>query len=69
MTDDIVQTFIFEGREYVLTGRVAMKKSERGRERELVEIRPVTVRDLEDKTYNKWVRRAELFNISEIGDE
>ncbi len=70
MTDEIEpkQTFIYDGREFVMTGREAIKKRMSGRERKLVEIRPITVRDPEDTTYNKWVQESDLFHIGEVGE-
>lgn len=70
MTEEI-KTYIYGEREYVLTGRVAVKTRQSGAEKELVEIRPVTVTDPEDRAYNKWVRKSELFDIQtkDVADE
>lgn len=56
-------TYIFGEREYVLTGREAVKKRRSGREEERVEIRPVDITDEEDRTHNKWVKRSDLFVV------
>lgn len=56
--------YIYEGREWVLTGRDAVKKSARTKkERRLVEIRPADV-DPIDTTYNKWVEMSDLYSIN-----
>lgn len=58
-------TYIFGEREYVLTGRQAVKQRQSGKEEAKVEIRPVDVTDPEDKTHNKWVKKSELYHVSE----
>lgn len=60
-------TYIYGEREYVLTGREAVKHKRSGREESKVEIRPVDVTDPEDRTHNKWVKKSELFSV--LGDE
>lgn len=62
-------TYIYGEREWILTGREARKKSKRegGKEQSMVEIRPVSITDLEDTTHNKWVKLEELYHV--IGDE
>lgn len=63
MTNTEPKTYIFAEREYVLTGRAAKKKRASGTEKELFEIRPITINDPEDRQYNKWVRMEDLFHI------
>lgn len=55
-------TFVFEGKEYVLTGREARRQLPSGKDRILIEIRPLRA-DPDDLTDNKWVERKDLFVI------
>lgn len=59
-------TYIYGEREYVLTGREATKHKLSGREESKVEIRPVDITDVTDKTHNKWVKKSELFSVIDI---
>lgn len=59
-------TYVFEGREWVLTGREATRRLPSGKDKKLIEIRPVTA-DPSDQQYNKWVELPQLFHV--IGDE
>lgn len=63
-------TYIYEGQEWVLTGRSARKKGrhETSRDRIMVEIRPVTA-DPDEKTFNKWVKMDELYHVMAEDDE
>ena len=61
----MVVTYVFEGREYVLTGRSAKRKTLTKKERILVEIKPASISD-ESTDYNKWVSEEELFEVKGI---
>lgn len=61
----MASTYVYEKKEWVLTGRSAKKTIRHGKVRVLVEIRPVNA-DSSDNTYNQWVEQAELYSI--IGD-
>ena len=63
MTEQV--TYIYGEREYVLTGREASKTKQSGREDVKVEIRPVDVRDPEDRSFNKWVWMKELYHVNQ----
>lgn len=63
-------TYIYGEREWVLTGREA-KKSSKGQGRKelsMVEIRPVSVIDLEDTSNNKWVKMEDLYHVVDSGE-
>ncbi len=66
MTDEIVETYVFEGVEVYLTGRVATKAQKPGSNhtepQRLFEIKPV------DKSFDyvKWVRPTDLFKVSKV---
>lgn len=59
-------TYIYGEREWVLTGREAKKdpKSKGRKELSVVEIRPVSVTDLEDTSNNKWVKFEDLYHVT-----
>lgn len=58
-------TYIYGEREYVLTGREATKTRGSGREDTKVEIRPVEITDVEDRTHNKWVSMKDLYHVDD----
>jgi hypothetical protein len=60
-------TYIFESKEWVLTGRDAEKTLRSGKKRTVVEIKPVYVTDPDDNSQNKWVMMDALFYVS--GDD
>lgn len=60
------KTYVYNGEEFVLTGRSAEKSLPSGRTKTLHEIRPVSVKDTEDRQYNKWVNKdKDLLLVSE----
>ena len=61
MTD---KTYVYNGKEVVLTGRTATKELRSGRNRTLYEIRPLTATP-EQKDFNEWVEMEDLFEIGE----
>jgi hypothetical protein len=64
-----VATYIFGEREYVLTGREAKKSRQSGRETSMVEIKPVDITDPDDKSFNKWVKRTDLYHVIVVGED
>lgn len=64
-------TYIYGEREWVLTGREARKKSSRegARTKEMVEIRPASVVDVEDTSHNKWVKMEDLYHVVGSADD
>ena len=59
----MAKTFVYEGQEVKLTGRVAQRaigKSEAKKIHELVEITPV-----EDESWKKWIDRSQLYEVQE----
>lgn len=57
-------TYVYEAQEYVLTGRSAKRTLKSGKEIILNEIRPVSVKDAKDITYNKWAEMSDLYVVS-----
>ena len=53
--------YVYDGKEVVLTGRIAKKKLHSGKEQILYEVQPDGVTS---KQYNKWVQMKDLFEIS-----
>ncbi len=64
MTNTYNGTYVYEGKEWVLTGREAHRSLISGKLKRLVEIRPMSV-DPSDKSYNRWVEREELYTVME----
>lgn len=62
----IKNTWVHDGREWKLTGRVAIQKSRRGKEKMLWEIQPLSVFESSptNKTYNRWVQPSVLFMVA-----
>ena len=58
-----IQTYVYEFREYVLTGRSATKQTIANKTMYLVEIRPISA-DEYDTDLNKWVKIEDLFTVS-----
>ena len=58
---DLVQTYVYENVEVKKTGRMAQKTLKSGSIDQLVEITPV---DTIVGSWKKWVRDAELFEVS-----
>lgn len=57
------KTYVYEGKEHVLTGREAEKKSVRSDKiKKLHEIHPADVDDT-DNSYNKWVSMDDLYEV------
>lgn len=58
-------TYIYGEREWVITGREAKKDAKGSGRKELtmVEIRPVSVTDIEDTSNNKWVKFEDLYHV------
>jgi len=57
------KTYVHDGKEVVLTGRKARKKT-RSKEIELFEIKPKDVTS-KDASFCKWVRMTDLYEIVE----
>ena len=63
-------TYVYDSQEYVLTGRSAKRTLKSGKDVTMHEIRPVTIKDPKDLSFNKWVEQTELYVVSgEIMDE
>lgn len=58
------KTYVYEGKEVVLTGRTAEKTLRSERKKVLHEIRPSDV-DADNRMHNKWVELTDLFEIIE----
>lgn len=60
-------TVIHDGREVVITGRVAKKTSPSGKMRELWEISPLSVwmNNRNNKNFNRWVVKSSLMLIED----
>lgn len=58
------KTYVYDGKEFALTGRTANKKMPSGKIKTLYEIRPAEA-DPDYKTLNKWVTMDELYVIEE----
>lgn len=56
-------TYVYEGQEYVLTGRSAVRKLRSSKELVVNEIRPIAA-PKNDNSYNKWVEISELYVVS-----
>lgn len=59
-------TYIFDGREWYLTGREALKDLKRsGKTKKMVEIRMIEApADDEDKSFNRWVFFDDLYAVT-----
>ncbi len=57
------ETFVYDGREVVLTGRKAVKETRRSK-KIIVEIQPLGI-GRESKSFNKWVDPKDLFQIDD----
>jgi hypothetical protein len=64
MTNTYSGSYVYEGKEWVLTGREAHRTLPSGKIKKLIEIRPIDV-DPNEKLYNRWVEREELYTIME----
>lgn len=60
------KTWVYDGREYKLTGRVASQEIRPGKVKILLEIMALSFakNSPTNINYNKWVRQADLFTIS-----
>jgi len=69
MQDKLV-TYVHDGKEVYLTGRIAKSQSTvvRSQAQQMVEIVPVGA-DLGDKTYAKWVKTTDLLIITNLEDQ
>lgn len=72
MTDDTEKTFVYDGREWQLTGRVAKKNIYHARKQNMVtgvmtilEICPLGIAS-SDPEFHKWVDPRELYAITEL---
>jgi hypothetical protein len=63
--DDLAKTYVFEGKEVKLTGRVAKKTRRSGKEVELWEVASLTVAKNSPSVtqWNKWVNPLDLLHI------
>ena len=65
----MLKTYVYDGKEVVLTGRVAKQKPRREgakvrSDNDLFEIRPFDV-DEANKSFNKWVKMNQLHEVVE----
>jgi hypothetical protein len=60
------ETFVYDGREVVLTGRKAVKETRRSK-KIIVEVQPLGI-GRESKSFNKWVDPKDLFHIDNAPD-
>ena len=74
MTDSTVESFVYDGTEWILTGRVASRPVFHKRDvnkqigkMTVVEIKPAGV-TVSDPMLNKWVNPRDLFHIQEVED-
>lgn len=61
-------TYIFDAKEWIITGRQAVKKLRSGNTKKMIEIRLVGAPDDDDVSYNKWVSPEELFHVTGDGE-
>jgi hypothetical protein len=54
------QTYVLDGEEVVLTGRIAKRETTSGRSTELVEVQPA---DKDNGSWKKWVAMNSLFKV------
>jgi len=70
MTIDTTRIYVYDGQEYVLTGRLASKPLSRNRKKMLVEIIPkdkgTNPRKSFSSLFNKWVEPKDLYDILSI---
>lgn len=59
-----IKTYIYEGREHVLTGRTASKRLRSDKTKILHEIRPAEL-DITANENNQWVSMDDLFIVEE----
>lgn len=59
-------TYVYDGQEYVMTGRSAKRTLKTGKDIMMYEIRPVSIRDPKDLSFNKWVEQSELYVVSGV---
>lgn len=67
------KSYVYKGKEYVLTGRTAKPKislrrtkdSNRSNDDNLYEIRPSDVTDVNDRKYNEWVKMRDLYEVED----
>ena len=57
-------SYIFESKEWVLTGRDAVKILASGKEKKLIEIKPIEITDPDDNSFNKWVSPEVLYHVN-----
>lgn len=62
MSEQLLQTYLYKGKEVKLTGRSAERKTKRNIEIEFYEIKPLDADD-EDNRHNQWVKMADLMII------
>jgi len=59
------KTYVHDGREVVLTGRKAQRKTRSGKTSEVVEVKPA---DPETGSFKAWVKMSELYEINSDGE-
>lgn len=64
----MIKHYLHNGKEVVLTGRIATKSIRNGKEEILHEIKPIDIADLSTTKYNAWVRMKDLFEIRQNED-
>jgi hypothetical protein len=57
-------SYVYDGKEVIPTGRIAKRTTSRGRALVLIEIRPIEIED-NDPQYCKWVMQDDLFVIQD----
>jgi hypothetical protein len=60
-----VKTYVYEGKEVVMTGRTASKTLRSGKISIIYEIRPANV-PADQTMYNQWVAKDEVFEVDAV---
>jgi len=61
-------TYVYDGKEVVMTGRTAVKSMKSGNLKTLYEVRPVEA-EPDQKMYNQWVSMDDLYVITEKDED
>lgn len=64
--ENLEKTYVYKGKEVVMTGRQATRKGRRSSNivKVIYEVRPIDI-DEENKSYNEWVTKEELYEIQQ----
>ena len=60
----ITKTYVYDGKEHIMTGRIAEKRLRSEKIKKLYEIRPNDVETGQDM-YNKWVSMDDLYEVKD----